>query len=430
MKPYLTFCAVVLLALTFVIFLPAQSGNNQNNFGNGGVTVSGAITPGDVATFLNATTIQDGGAPGGGTTINPTNNVLPKRSNATTFVDSALTDNGTTITVTEPITSTTGGTSFTATQGTITTSNPFINHSVTWNAAGVAFTNFFSNVTCTAAATASIAAGFGTAGTQWQFKYNAANCATAQMLSPDGAKANPAYSFGSQVGSGMSTVGGAGELLFSTATQGNGRLSTSGGNKAFYVASGLGLGWASGTDVSVAAPDTSFWRLAANVVQLGTGTLNDETGLLRNGNSCRVTGDITLPVNTATTVCSWSLPAVAKAWAWQCEIPWVISAGSGTNTIAVIANPSQTPTGTTNGFAEILTTNTGTATEATTAISASGGTTLLTSGTITPAATVFSSRTSGTLLASGTGGTFTIQMTAAGTTATAAAKAGATCLLY
>jgi hypothetical protein len=43
---------------------------------------------------------------------------------------------------------------------------------------------------------------------------------------------------------------------------------------------------------------------------------------------------------------------------------------------------------------------------------------------------VFMSSTSGTLLASGTAGTFAIQMTAAGTTATAAAKAGATCVLY
>lgn len=38
-----------------------------------------------------------------GTTINPTNNVIPRRSNATTFVDSAITDNGTTLTSTERI---------------------------------------------------------------------------------------------------------------------------------------------------------------------------------------------------------------------------------------------------------------------------------------------------------------------------------------
>lgn len=177
------------------------------------------------------------------------------------------------------------------------------------------------------------------------------------------------------------------------------------------------------------AVDLGLSRTGLGVAAIGNGTAGDETGLLRAGNACRVTADITLPVNTATNVCSWSLPAVAKAWAWQCQIPWVISAGSGTNTLAIIANPSQTPTAATNGAAEIKTTNTNTATELTTAISASGATTLLTSVTITPAATVFLSSTSGTLLASATAGTFAIQMTAAGTTATAAAKAGATCWL-
>ena len=187
--------------------------------------------------------------------------------------------------------------------------------------------------------------------------------------------------------------------------------------------------WSS-TSSATGAADTGISRQAANMVSIGNGAQADETGLLRSGDACRVTADITLPVNTTTTVCTWSLPAVAKAWAWQCQIPWVISAGSGTNTLAIIANPSQTPTGATNGAAEIKTTNTNTATEAVTAISASGATTLLTSGTITPAATVFMSSTSGTLLASGTAGTFAIQMNAAGTTATAAAKAGATCVLY
>lgn len=41
---------------------------------------------------------------GTGTTINPTNNVLPKRSNATTFADSALTDNATTVSSSEAFT--------------------------------------------------------------------------------------------------------------------------------------------------------------------------------------------------------------------------------------------------------------------------------------------------------------------------------------
>jgi hypothetical protein len=159
-------------------------------------------------------------------------------------------------------------------------------------------------------------------------------------------------------------------------------------------------------------------------------TSGNEAGTWRSANACRVTADITLPVNTATTVCSWTLPALAKAWAWQCQIPWVISAGTGTNTLAIIANASQTPTAATNVAAKIYTSTALAGTSAVTALSASGATTILTSGTITPAATLLQSEVSGTLLASGTGGSFAIQMTAAGTTATAAAKAGATCILY
>lgn len=47
-------------------------------------------------------------------------------------------------------------TTITPTQGTITASDPFINHTATWNNAGVTFTNIFSNVTDTASGAASL----------------------------------------------------------------------------------------------------------------------------------------------------------------------------------------------------------------------------------------------------------------------------------
>jgi len=249
------------------------------------------------------------------------------------------------------------------------------------------------------------------------------------IASPDGSNTNPAY------GSSVSNKGlyfnanNTSQALIEIAT--TDIMAFSAGNGP-TIRSDFGLGWGSTTNINGATTwDTELSRSAAGIVAVGISNIaGNEAGLLRDANACRVTADITLPVNTATTVCTWSLPAVAKAWAWQCKIPWVISAGTGTNTLTIIANASQTPTGTTNGMAEIKTSNTNTATEAVTAISASGATTLLTSGTITPAATVFQSSTSGTLLASGTAGTFAIQMTAAGTTATAAAKAGASCILY
>jgi hypothetical protein len=247
---------------------------------------------------------------------------------------------------------------------------------------------------------------------------------------PNGVAATPAYSFTNGTSSG---------LAFSTNNSGDvvifaGTFDAMGFNAANgpTIRSDIPLMWASTNNVFNAVTiDTAISRDAAGVVAVGvSNTAGNEAGLLRDANACRVTADITLTVNTPITICTWSLPAVAKAWAWQCQIPWVLSAGTGTNTLAIVANPSQTPTGATNGSAEIKTTNANVATEATTAISASGGTTLLTSPTLTPVATVFMSSTSGTLLASATAGTFAIQMTAAGTTATAAAKAGATCTLY
>jgi hypothetical protein len=325
--------------------------------------------------------------------------------------------------------STNGAGAQTDAQGTITTSNPVFNHSVTLNAGGVAFTNWVSNITCTAAATGTIAMKFGVAGNTWQFLFNGANCTNPQLFIPAGASANPALAIGS-VTDGFWQSGSHNIVMDSNGFN----AGNFNGSDGFDLNPGSAVAWCN-TSVGTCTSGGSLYvgplneaAASGGVLQVGT-TLNSENGLVRAG-QCRVTADITLPVNTATTVCTWSLPATARAWAWQCEIPWVISAGSGTNTIAIIANPSQTPTAATNGFAEILTTNTGTATELTTAISVSGATTLLTSPTITPAATVFSARTSGTLLASGTAGTFSIQMTAAGTTATAAAKAGATCLLY
>lgn len=48
----------------------------------------------------------------------------------------------------------------TITQGTITTSQPFVSHTATWNAGGVTFVNFDSNVTDTASAAGSILARF------------------------------------------------------------------------------------------------------------------------------------------------------------------------------------------------------------------------------------------------------------------------------
>ncbi|MCU1305179.1 MAG: hypothetical protein JWQ87_5463 [Candidatus Sulfotelmatobacter sp.] len=173
--------------------------------------------------------------------------------------------------------------------------------------------------------------------------------------------------------------------------------------------------------------DTGLSRTAANVVAVGNGTAADESALLRSGSTCRITADVSLTVNTPNSFCSFNLPAVAKAWAFQCNILWAITAGSGTNTFAVGVNAAQTPTGATNALAVVTTTTTGTLTNGSAAISASGATNILTGATYTPAATVLPASISGTILASATAGTFAITAAANGTTATASVKAGSFC---
>jgi hypothetical protein len=96
----------------------------QQNFGGGGAATSFQLVGADLGTcavgvvffntasglFKGCATLNTPSQLGGGTAINATNNVLPKRSNATTFVDSSCTDNGTTFSCTEPL-STTGSVS-------------------------------------------------------------------------------------------------------------------------------------------------------------------------------------------------------------------------------------------------------------------------------------------------------------------------------
>lgn len=152
-------------------------------------------------------------------------------------------------------------------------------------------------------------------------------------------------------------------------------------------------------------------------------------GMVRSPNVCRITADVSLTVNTANSFCTFNVPPVAQAWAFECKILWAITAGTGTNNFAVGVNSSATPTGTTNAIASVVTATAGTNTNGSAAISASGATNILTGATYTPAATVLPATISGTVLTPAAGGTFAITGAANGTTATAAVKAGTQCQL-
>jgi len=200
------------------------------------------------------------------------------------------------------------------------------------------------------------------------------------------------------------------------------------GTNGFEINNGWPICWDNGT-VSLGTPDVGLSRTSPTVLALGQcGAAGDETGLaIRSASICRITADVSLTVNTANPFCQWSLPAVAKSWAWRCDIIWSLTAGTGTNNFSLGVNASQTPTAATNAAASIWTTQTGTMTQGVVALSASGAVNVLTSPTYTPAATLEQAKANGDVLASGTAGTFAITATAAGTTATAAIKAGSTC---
>jgi hypothetical protein len=181
---------------------------------------------------------------------------------------------------------------------------------------------------------------------------------------------------------------------------------------------------------SVTSTDAGVSRSATRITAIGNGTAGDETGYMRSANTCTITSDITLPVNTATNVCQFSnLPASARNWMVHCYLPWVISAGTGTNTISIGVNASQTPAATTNFGGIIYTTANTAPVNAVTAVTTSGGHNIVASGTITPAATVLPAYLDGAIAASGTAGAFAVTMTAAGTAVTAASKTGAYCEL-
>ncbi len=189
-------------------------------------------------------------------------------------------------------------------------------------------------------------------------------------------------------------------------------------------ASSLSLG------ASVAATDAGVSRSAAGVTAIGNGTAGDETGYVRSANTCAVTSDISLPVGVTTTVCQFSnLPASAKNWALHCYLPWIMSSGTGTNSISIGVNASQIPTARTE-FAGVIYSTTNTApVNAVVPVSTSGAKNILTITPVTPSSMVFPAYLDGSIAASATAGTFSVTMTASGTTVTAATTSGAYCEL-
>lgn len=175
------------------------------------------------------------GTPGGSNTQIQYNN-----SSAFGGISGATTD-GAKITLSTPLTST---------QGTITTSTPFLTHTATWNAAGVAFTNIFSNVTDTASATGSLLMDL-QVGSASKFSITKAGAITAA----------------GNVGSGGNVTAGAsssfkwsGRSLLTSSADGSFRCtdSTAATNCATTLGSGTFTGAVGFSDGTVGAPGIKF----------------------------------------------------------------------------------------------------------------------------------------------------------------------------
>jgi hypothetical protein len=221
------------------------------------------------------------------------------------------------------ITDTTGGTALTHTQGTITTSNPSYSNTTTWNAAGVAFTQWLQNVTCTAAATGSIVAGWGVGGTAWQLKYNGATCTNPQMVAPNSTTANPAFSSAVGVSYGFGVTSGGITFLD---RNGVGLLAlTSASNVNIGAGGASSLCWVGSSDAVAGTADNCISRgAAAGLMDFGTAAAG-KTAFIRTGMDVFVASNFTTAANTnlqTITGLSWTMPAVASNWRITCDLSY------------------------------------------------------------------------------------------------------------
>jgi len=250
-------------------------------------------------------------------------------------------------------------------QGTITTSKPIMSHTGTWNAGGVVFTNWLSNITCTAAAANSKALAYQIGGVDaLNLIFTGANCATATQLNVGKASAGGILGLlGSTSGTATITapaVAGTTTnplVISNTTTIGNGTATNPsvagatntnnginftaanvmdiviGGSNSLRFASGGNrfaanqpIGFSSNNDATAAGADIAISRIAAGVMAVGTGAAASKAGFLTSGNTVFVTGDFTTSgVGTALeniTGLTWTFPATALNFSFHCHLAY------------------------------------------------------------------------------------------------------------
>jgi hypothetical protein len=218
---------------------------------NLGVEAAGA------AAALLTSSISDGDtthAPDGNSVFD----ALAGKQDALTFTGTGDTVRKTSPTLVTPIVD-----KLTATQGAITTSQPALDHTATWNAGGVTFTNLKSNVTDTASAAASLLADLQVGGAS-KFRVD---------------KTGAVYHLGSYT----LQYSGVNDLIaISTSGTMSGRTNaaikwqfvTADGAESLRVMSTFALQFNSTASLSGGALDTTLSRNAANILQAGTTSAN------------------------------------------------------------------------------------------------------------------------------------------------------------
>ena len=172
-------------------------------------------------------------------------------------------------------------------------------------------------------------------------------------------------------------------------------------------------------------PNLVLGGTAPEITTGGTTPFLNMNTLLNVAQACKITSLIIM--TTTTTICSWTLPATAKTWAYECSGTW--ESASVAVTLLLGTQFANAPT-VSNHNAIIWSTNVGTQTSAgpitntgTTAV------TTLTGAAAAATATGYPWQASGSFTGSATSGTFVIYGTA-GTSGDAQINAGSTCQLY
>lgn len=197
------------------------------------------------------------GAGGSGTVANcgAAGNAFYPASGTTTNCDTTIVDS-------------TGTLNFT--QGSIAASAPWLNHTATWNGA-VVFTDFFSNITCTTANALSKALDLQAGSTAvFTVIYVGANCATPEVIVPNGVQGNPGLAFQASNTMGLYSISATILGLTSGATT---KFGFDHGNSMMRIGNTTAFAWSSAASTtSTNNADTCLDRSAAGVIRADANT--------------------------------------------------------------------------------------------------------------------------------------------------------------